>query len=242
VREFFVRLRRRLGLRFPGLADFYRNLLWLFQSDKSQHGESKLLQAHLPRTGSFLEIGAFQPVLLSNSWELHKRGWRGLSVEANSSLRIQWRTFRPRSPVIWSAVLPHDTGPVTFYQLDAGTAGMSSVSWRHANEHAERFNSQVSATPIDSISIEALLLQFKTQYGCCPTLLMTDVEGLDSELLSVLACRIRSDLRPDFVLAELLPGTSAPMEFLRHYRPIGQAGPSILFVTISNAATHLRPE
>lgn len=224
-----VRFRRRVSLQFPDLADLYRNFTWLCRIDKSQHGESQLLKMHMPTTGTFLEIGAFQPVLLSNSWELHKRGWSGLSVEANSTLRLQWRVFRPRSPIVWSAVVPYQTGPVTVYQLDPGKSGMTSVSWEHARHHASRFDSHVTAKLVDSVTMSTLLLQFRTRYGARPTLLMTDVEGLDSELLAVLASEIEPALRPDFVLAELLPGISAPREFLRIYRPIGSAGPSILF-------------
>jgi FkbM family methyltransferase len=43
--------------------------------------ERALLSSYLPAKGFFVEVGAYQPVALSQTWELEQRGWDGLLIE-----------------------------------------------------------------------------------------------------------------------------------------------------------------
>ena len=43
--------------------------------------EQALVSSYLPAKGFFVEVGAFQPVALSQTWELERRGWDGLLIE-----------------------------------------------------------------------------------------------------------------------------------------------------------------
>jgi hypothetical protein len=50
----------------------------------SQYGEDKILKNILPDNGYFLEIGAYDPFLLSNTRFLVERGWSGCYVDGCS--------------------------------------------------------------------------------------------------------------------------------------------------------------
>lgn len=43
--------------------------------------ETELVGGYLPDTGTFVEVGAFDPFDYSQTWHLEKRGWRGLLIE-----------------------------------------------------------------------------------------------------------------------------------------------------------------
>ena len=50
--------------------------------DGSQFDEDEILAGLLPEEfGVYVDIGAFDPVECSNTWQFYKRGWRGLLVE-----------------------------------------------------------------------------------------------------------------------------------------------------------------
>jgi FkbM family methyltransferase len=46
-----------------------------------QEHETALVSAYLPEKGFFVEVGAFQPQYLSQTWQLEEAGWDGLLVE-----------------------------------------------------------------------------------------------------------------------------------------------------------------
>ena len=67
----------------------------------SQHGEDAfivdLLTEALPNTTyNYIDIGAFHPVLLSNTYLLYRRKMNGVIVEPNRELLNLHKTFRPR--------------------------------------------------------------------------------------------------------------------------------------------------
>lgn len=222
-------IRRRLGLRFPQIADAFRNINALMRADKSQFGEQELLLKYLPQRGLYLEIGAFQPILLSNTWMLSKRNWRGLSVDANCNLKYQWKLFRPRSTFEVMTVVPEGTGTVSFFALETGGAGMSSVIESHARAQASAHNMRVLESKVMSVSLKFLWMDFEERYGYAPTLLLLDVEGLDSQLAEALVTTVPSHLWPEYVLMELFDGLMPPEDFALQYTLIGHAGPSYLF-------------
>lgn len=52
------------------------------------------------RNGTFLEIGAFHPVSLSNTLLLEQHGWNGISIDIDPSVRHSFESFGRKSKVI----------------------------------------------------------------------------------------------------------------------------------------------
>ena len=54
--------------------------------------------------GFYVDVGAFHPMLLSNSYKFYQQGWNGLSIDANPEVVGLFQRFRPRERFIHSAV------------------------------------------------------------------------------------------------------------------------------------------
>jgi hypothetical protein len=93
------------GLRFY-LADLCRAILDPHSRIAyAQWGEDLALQ-HLLGTqpGFYVEVGANHPQFFSNVFELYRRGWHGISVEANESFIRAHRRCRPRDQIVCAVV------------------------------------------------------------------------------------------------------------------------------------------
>ncbi|MEM1158900.1 MAG: FkbM family methyltransferase [Verrucomicrobiota bacterium] len=71
----------------------------------SQFGEDVCLQFLLKSTdGFYVDIGAFHPMNLSNTYHLYKRGWKGLIVDPNPAVAPLFYRFRSRDVICECAV------------------------------------------------------------------------------------------------------------------------------------------
>jgi FkbM family methyltransferase len=73
-------------------------------------------------TGFFVEVGANDPKLISQTWHLEERGWRGVLVEPNPELAERLRQERKNSIVFQVACSsPEKRGEALFHFADAAT-------------------------------------------------------------------------------------------------------------------------
>lgn len=71
----------------------------------SQYGEDLLVESLLPAKGFYIEVGAYDPVILSNTYNFYQlRGWRGILIEPNPILARRLRIRRPRDIVVEAAL------------------------------------------------------------------------------------------------------------------------------------------
>ncbi len=63
----------------------------------SQMGEDLVVDHYLsePNKGVYLDIGAYEPMFLSNTYLFYKRGWTGITVEPNPLKANMFREERP---------------------------------------------------------------------------------------------------------------------------------------------------
>lgn len=220
----------RIIFRLPQQPrDCARNLRYLLRQDKSQYGEQQLLASALPLRGTYLEIGAYQPVILSNTWRLSKQGWRGWSVDANGSFRTQWRMFRPGSTFIHAAVVPQETeGEATLHHDSTGVGNTSSLVASHLKRHVDDVEHLVRTERVPAIGIGKLLGDFSRAFGAAPDLLHIDCEGLDAELVYAMIDRVSPELWPAHLLVEQLDSETFVDRGIVSYREVGRAGSSVL--------------
>ena len=70
-----------------------------------QMGEDRILASLLPREpGYYVDVGANDPCRFSNTFSLYKRGWHGLTIDANPDLVAQHARIRPRDEAVCAAV------------------------------------------------------------------------------------------------------------------------------------------
>jgi len=101
------RLIRALGNRqFPMLT----SLEWKgVQSHFSQCGEDLIIEKVWNHyfegaIGTYLDVGAFHPINYSNTWNLYKKGWRGINIDANAQAIERFNQIRPEDKNLCAAI------------------------------------------------------------------------------------------------------------------------------------------
>lgn len=174
---------------------------------QSQHGEDRWLERHFRgrRDGFFVEVGAYDGVVLSNTFFLESIGWRGLLVEPNPEKAARCRENRPLAKVFeCAAVAPGAGAEVTFDVVEGGEVySTSSMSAEHGARLAgyglQSRKILVAARTLDAILEDARLP--RVDY------VSIDVEGGELEVLRGL------DLdrwHPDVVMIEVNERTRRP--------------------------------
>ena len=155
-----------------------------------QFGEDNFLSDNLPHSGFYLEIGCNHPVLASNSFSLYLKGWSGLVIDANSSLKHLWRISRPKDLFI-GAMIATDEKEADFFIHRANFVSTGS------RKHRERFNKdEFTAQRIRTRNINNILHENKINKI---DLIIIDIEGMDQEVLFSLDLK---SYKPTFINIE----------------------------------------
>jgi FkbM family methyltransferase len=132
---------------------------------QAQHGEDRWLEAFFKGKGRgqektdgfFVEVGAYDGVVLSNSYFFESVGWTGVLVEPDPVKAARCRDNRPRSQVFeCAAVASPATHEITFYAVERGqvysTINMTDEHRRRLEEYGLGFReTRVRAMTLDAI-------------------------------------------------------------------------------------------
>ena len=71
-----------------------------------QNGEDALIHALLRgiKKGTYVDVGAYNPILYSNTYGLYREGWSGVTIDPNPAMGAQHRILRPRDTFVLSGV------------------------------------------------------------------------------------------------------------------------------------------
>ena len=176
---------KRLGRKalLPWLTGYSNNDWYQSRLCFSQFGEDIGLihllgdEAGLKRT--YVDVGAYDPVYLSNTYELYRRGWSGLVIDANPSVIARYASRRPRDIAI-NAFVGDLCGSVDFSIFDADmfstlTSNIDSVPerWRKGERRIS-----VRCVPLSDLLVESEIRDI--------SLLNVDAEGCDLKVLQSL--------------------------------------------------------
>ncbi len=199
------------------------------RSSYGQFGEDAILQTLLKaRRGFFVDVGAFDPVLYSNTYALYRRGWSGIVVDPNAALRPLYRIFRHRDTFVCAAI--GETGEGTYFRFKDGAYNTCST------EEAKKWQEERGLTLLSTQSVPFRSLRsIVKEYGIEKIDLMNiDVEGMDLTVLRSHDWTVRprviavedSEFDPD------APARSPVYSFLRDkgYRLKGFARLTLVFV------------
>jgi FkbM family methyltransferase len=156
----------------------------------SQYGEDRILeQLFLDETdGFYVDVGAFHPVMWSNTFLLYRRGWRGITVEPNPSGRIQLERRRPRDITLPYAISDEE-GRVEFL-----IKGLFSG----INDESYLWSKDGRPITVPTRTLASILSEYVPS-GRTIDLLSIDCEGHD---LKVLRSNDWERFRPRVVLVE----------------------------------------
>jgi FkbM family methyltransferase len=190
----------------------------------SQFGEDLILSSLLTSpTGLYVDVGAYHPVQISNTYLLYRRGWRGLVIDANPEVFASFRQRRPRDLLVHAAVGDR-TGEASF---EVHWAGPSS---RLAPDPDVRVDAKVKKLVRVPLRTLAAILDEHLPPSHDIDYLNVDCEGAD---LGVLRSNNWKKYRPKVITVEdLLPrGSSEICRLLRDhgYEIFAETGITRLF-------------
>ncbi len=187
--------------------------LWLEPVRKSYSQErediiiDKLL-GHKP-TGTYLDIGAFDPHHLSNTKRFYLRGWTGFNIEPNRT-RYEFFVKQRTRDTNLNMGIANTIGAMMFYEAD--DAAFSTFSAQQAQELQKIGVKIVRTSEVPLLPMREL---FEKHIGTTKVDFCTiDTEGMDWEVLN---SNDWSRYRPTVICVELCaaistgPNSSAPM-------------------------------
>jgi FkbM family methyltransferase len=182
----------------------------------SQFGEDVIFEYYFKwrerSIRNYLDVGAFDPIFLSNTYRLYENGCSGVLIEPNPEGCKRLQRARPRDTVLNCAVRAHSMpSTVDFYQMSA--PAISTIVKREA-EWAEDSQAWGAQKIVNTISVPAYTINeiLDRYFPGGVDLIDIDVEGLDFELLSEIDFERH---RPRMICVEIHGG---------HYAEAGKDG------------------
>lgn len=185
----------------PWCARMWRDhLLTKRRFSYAESGEDLLLALLIgphQRRGFYVDVGAYHPKRMSNTYYFYRRGWQGINIEPRPGAKRLFDRYRPRD-----------------INLECGVAEQAGMRTYHLFDEAELngFSRGVSESRIQSGRFHPLgqretpvlplrrILNERLPAGTRIDFLSVDAEDLD---LEVLLSNDWSTYRPRFVLVEI---------------------------------------
>jgi len=209
--EMDVRWRRKGGYPSDGLEFFIEKELLVAKIHScSQYREDLVIDAlfkHKP-AGFYVDIGANDPDVMSNTKLFYERGWRGINVEPDPDLHDKLCQKR-NLDINLKCGIGTKPGLMTFYKMSANT--LSSFN-KEAALHAGML---YDATPIGEEMIPvSTMSDILSQHldGQTIDFLSVDAEGYD---LAVLQSNDWSRYRPSVIIVEINVGGDDIVSYLQ---------------------------
>jgi len=198
-----------------------------FRWSFSQFGEDMVLDSYFQQKkiekGFYVEVGAFEPVYLSNTYYFYKKGWRGLLIEPNPESFKKLSGRRNGDILLNSAVSDHD-GTVDFV-CDRACSGINDSNYLFSENAKESLKIQCKR-------LEDLLSE-NVPNGQAIHFMSIDCEGHDE---TILHSNNWSRFRPMMLLVEEHEAKvkESLLEFInkQRYRFYGRSGATLFFVDL----------
>lgn len=185
-----------------------------------QFGEDAIVQSVLKSVkGFYVDVGAFHPILYSNTYALYRRGWSGVAIDPNPLAEKLFKIFRPRDRFFRCGV--GQKGLQTYFTYNE--AGYNTFSKTEAAERSriKRLCLLGSyATPVEPLA--ELVARGITKID----FLNIDAEGMDLEIIKTHDWSIR----PSVIAVEGAMGDQTCAYLAQqNYQLVGLAGLTLIF-------------
>lgn len=190
------------------------------QPSYAQQGEDLIVQNLLDVIGiekpTYLDVGAYDPILHSNTYLMYLRGGHGVLVEPNPAKLERLQSVRPRDQTLNVGVgLASQPYTADYYVIGGPSKGLFNTFSKkdadllQANSHGVHFIEKVMALPLENIN--TLMQRY---LGAAPSFLSIDTEGMDLDILKSMDF---ARYRPDVLCVETLElgGNQVNMDIVR---------------------------
>ncbi len=199
----------------------------------SQTGEDRILEYLLAgESGFYIDVGCNHPQYYSNTFSLYKKGWTGITIDANQELIEEHQKLRKRDRS-FCAVISDKEQKVVFTDFEDSL--VSSLDTEHVSEWMKSRKIKEQRV-VKTVSLNSILDDCGVPSNF--DLLNIDVEGHDYEVLTSLDLNI---YRPKLIVIEMHgfdltnPSSSKIYEYLKvnNYKLIGYVAMNGYFAEVS---------
>jgi FkbM family methyltransferase len=173
----------------------------------AQQGEDLIVRNILGAIGisnpTYLDVGAWDPVVINNTYALYKDGGHGVLVEPNPAKKRRLERVRPRDRTLNIGIgLSAEPTTADYYVIGGPSEGsLNTFSKQEAEQVQARgqgvhFIERVMRLPLENINTV-----MQQQFGAAPNFLSIDTEGMD---LGILRSLNFDRYRPDVICVETL--------------------------------------
>ena len=154
----------------------------------SQFGEDLIINNFFDhfniKNGNFLDIGAYHPKFISNTYLLRKKGWKGVYVEANPIKSKLFKFFNSGFKIINKGVIENkNIKNKNFYIFKKLYSEIDTFDKDIAMTKSKNLNIDYEIKGVETTTLDELLEEFPyTDF------LNIDIEGLDEKCL--LECKL----------------------------------------------------
>ena len=129
------------------------------------------------KKGFYLEIGAYHPTRLSNTYRFYQKGWEGVVVEPNPEIKKIFEKIRPRD-IFLNVGVGKSGGELKYYQYLI--PALNTFSEKQVAENKLKSYKVYNVRKVKVLEIKEFLNKFVNKQI---DFLSLDVEGWDKEIL-----------------------------------------------------------
>jgi FkbM family methyltransferase len=178
---------------------------------------------------TYLDIGAYEPILGSNTYLFYRRGGRGVLVEPNMDLIGRLEAARPRDTVLNVGVGITDEPSADYYRLNAPQ--LNTFDKGEAERVVRDAGGKLRIAEVVKMPLVPVNRVIADHFGgAAPDLLSVDVEGLDLAILKTLDF---GTYRPKVICAET-PAAGGPVTSAETVRFLEGKGYALRGMTFPN--------
>lgn len=217
------------GSKLYILLQNLKHIFW--RNSFSETGEDAIISQFFPEfSGSYLDIGAGNPVIGSNSFYLYRRGFFGICVDPIPNMNLAWKVLRLKDKFISKAVSAQEESSITFYSFRNSL--LSTTENLIAEFHSKK-GKGYKTIQVETVKM-AEIMPHRLE-SSEPFLLSLDVEGSEFELLKQIDFQRQ---RPRVILVESwsIPWENSPpfANLLKtaKYRLVGYTGLTCVYLAM----------
>ncbi len=186
----------------PAVVTYIKDTRGIWIKSFSQEGEDMILRnlfakkINLRQSGFYVDVGAHDPFLFSNTCFFYRLGWRGINIDAMPGSMQRFERIRKRDINLEEAVASKSSS-LTFYAFNEPALNTFSTELAEERLKLPKYKLTMKAN-IQTRTLESILGSSLPKNQSID-FLTVDVEGLD---LDVLKSNNWQKYRPTVVLAE----------------------------------------
>jgi hypothetical protein len=175
---------------------YIKNNIYIKRKTYSMNGEDIFIDNYFKKKkGFFVDVGAYHPLELSNTFLLHKKGWNGINIDINSLSIDYFNYVRPNDTNINIAVANKSLKKTIYYQKEK--SALNTLNLKIANKH---FSGNFQKKKINCDTLTSIIKKTKFKERKI-SFLNIDAEGSDFEVLKSLNL---SKYRPKLICIEII--------------------------------------